>query len=666
MGNCSSDLAAPAPRTQHGVRKQTQRKSAPKAQAPLHKSAKQSTSFAAVREQVIGEEKVVRTDVGLLRRILYTDYTASGRAHQGIESFVHDEVLPLYANTHTVASATGKQTTLFREEARETVKRFYHCTEADAGIFVGNGATGALSMFVEMMRRTKGFGDADHQGGCSVLIDPISHHSSILPFRELAKEDNFYTSTCLRLDPTTSTLCVEHLRDELEEAQRKGHRTVCVFSGGSNVTGVQPDHAAIETLVKQFDGIVCWDLAAVAGHRRFPFSQHADFAFISPHKLLGGPGTCGVLLAKKRLLTHTTPCFVGGGCVSFVTPVDHDYVPNVEEREEAGTPNIVAGIKAGLVYRLHESLDSSMAYARELELYWRVFHQVDAHPNVRILARDQLCPREGAGADEPSRSPLPILSFNVAYLQDPATGKEMFLHYNFVTALLNDLFGVQVRGGCACAGPYGKVLMNVSDDLMVDFRTVITELHLEALKPGFVRTGTHFTMTDEDADVVAGAIKYVADKGWLFLGAYNFNENNGTWTYCGRARGSTQKRRPTLADLTELSQTNQMSAGQVTGARQRTLRQMVSDADALLDSFHGSSGLSLDCVDDDEDRIPAKAQHLMWFARPRDFVAALAPHARNGVVENLSSLKVQRNVAKQQQLPSPTSTDTSANHPYGS
>eukprot|EP00754_Rhynchopus_humris_P020999 Rhum_TRINITY_DN14721_c29_g1::Rhum_TRINITY_DN14721_c29_g1_i1::g.112785::m.112785 len=425
-------------------------------------------SLAELQRGVVGEHEVLRTQVGLVRRLTYTDYTASGRSLASIEDYVRHEVLPFYGNTHTVSSATARQTTFFRSEARQLIKNYYNCSHDDALIFTGNGATGAVSLLAKLVLKTKGFTlhsrvrmedrfgsvscavcnvsfqndkafrahistvahaaqererqvrlatTGSRYTGCVFLLDPLAHHSSLLPFRELVADSPvFYEWRNLLLDPATGALSLCDLEKQLAWAEARKLRAVAILSAGSNVTGIQPDHTAVETLTERHEAVLCWDLAAVAGHRRFDFNGRCDFAFASPHKLLGGPGSCGLLLAKKRRLTNEVPCFAGGGIVHYVTPTAHHYIDNHEEREEAGTPNILACIRAGLTYRVHSFLDGQRAFLRELELYWRVFDGIAAHPNVRILGDAQLRGRRDlTGAAPPSRSPLPILSFNIVY-----------------------------------------------------------------------------------------------------------------------------------------------------------------------------------------------------------------------------------------------------------
>jgi len=559
-----------------------------------------------LRKDTVGHDHVIQTPFGP-RKLLYCDFTASGRALKSVEGFVQSKVMPNYANTHTMANSTAQQTTHFREEARQVIKEYLNATEEDALIFSGAGTTAAVNKFVDILvgsnfvldgedtvnadvldpylsQTTDGprcilcsvtFDNAhqylDHRRSvahCSqekgvdaerprekrvvVFVDPMSHHSSVLPFREIVKQfplvnttpilsDSIFTTSkagdrpgraqletyTVRLCTETGRLDVEDLARRLVEVDEQGARAICFLTAGSNVTGVNNDVAKLTSLIHKHHGLACWDFAATAGHVRPDCNPAADptaaidAGFFSPHKLLGGPGTPGLLLAKKRLLRNAVPSQPGGGVVFFVGMSEHVYELNPEHREEAGTPDIVGAIRCGLVYDLHLRLPPGVMQ-REHDGLAVLLNRWGRHPRIQLVGP----------VDDPSRSA--VVSFNIAYCNDP--NSKLFLHHNFVVTLLNDLFGVQSRGGCACAGPYWHHLLGIDDAMATVYKDAMITSGQEALKSGFVRVGVHFSMSQADVESLAQAVEWIAWNGWKLLPLYSCNLLNGGWTYCGSAK----------------------------------------------------------------------------------------------------------------------------------
>jgi len=559
----------------------------------------------SLREDIIGEEQIIGTAFGP-RKLVYCDYTASGRAVGKIEDFILRQVLPYYGNTHTLTTATARQTTNFRNEARNTVKHYFNCDpQDDAVIFVENGTTGAVNKFVRILERSASWsslkwGDKntswepefyfrrDRWGSvectlCNVrmknenvyrshcqtamhteklaqkgkdapasrdpkddhllfLLDPWAHHSLSLPFREMKMDDPNKHVTIAEFTDNP------HFIDELVEcaSKHKGPK-IAVLSAGSNVTGSIRDVQRITQLLHEVACIVCWDFAAVAGHRKIDLNpKHLgdlakiDVAFFSPHKLLGGPGTSGILVAKKRLLQNKVPATPGGGSVFYVTSGSQTYIQTNEDREEAGTPNIIACIKTGLVYHLANQTPHALIEKRERDLQKQLLEAWKEHKNIEILG----------GGDEDG---LGMISFMIRR-------QGLYLHYNYVVCLLNDLFGVQGRGGCACAGPLGQSLLGIDSELARRFEHILETSGVDVIRPGFVRVGVHFTMSDEDIQVLKDAVLFVAEHGWQFLPLYTFDPETGEWEL---RRDSINARRMWLTELDFRSASSFSNGGDV-------------------------------------------------------------------------------------------------------
>ncbi len=547
-----------------------------------------------VRNSVIGADSAVVTPFGT-RRVTYADYTASGRSLTFIEDYIRDQVLPLYANTHTETSGTGLQTTRFREESREVIRR---CVGGRAGehsvIFAGSGSTGAIDRLVTILglRIPAELDDRFDLSGRIpaaerpvVFVGPFEHHSNELPWRESIAD-----VVEIAEDPD-GHIDLDDLARRLAEFSERPLK-IGSFSAASNVTGIISDTSAISSLLHANGALSFWDCAAAAPYvaieMRSPDvngDDYKDAIFISPHKFIGGPGTPGVLVVRTDLLRNRVPSVPGGGTVAYVNPLDHRYLADPEHREEGGTPAIVESIRAGLVFQLKEAVGTEEIRDREEDFISRAIAAWSSNPNIQIL-----------GNAEAER--LSIVSFVVR------AGNDRYLHHNFVVAALNDLFGIQARGGCSCAGPYGHRLLGIDLETSHRFEDEIAK-GCEVIKPGWVRVNFNYFISEQEFQYIIAAVDLIASDGWKLLPLYRFDSATALW----RHRDGLADPPASLQDLTYAEGTPRWTSARISQPLNK-LSDYLEEAKTILASVPGDI--------EESAALSIEAETLRWFPLPSE------------------------------------------------
>lgn len=464
--------------------------------------------FAPFREKVIGYGQHFETPFGP-RRIIYADWTASGRLYEPIEELLYKDIAPFVGNTHTETTVTGSSMTMAYHRAKDIIKAHVGAHPKDVLISSNSGMTGVVNKFQRILglkvhERYTSQVQLPEEERAVVFVSHMEHHSNQTSWLETLADVEV-------IEPNDAGLVeLGHLKFLLEKYKNRKVKIAAVTSC-SNVTGIKTPYYQIAELMHRNGGLCFVDFACSAPYIDIEMRpenklQHLDAIYFSPHKFLGGPGSTGILVFDPKLYTNRVPDNPGGGTVDWTNPWGgHKYIDEIEAREDGGTPAFLQTIRVALCVQLKEKMGVENILKREEEMLERIWRRLDQLPNLHILADNV-------------RERLGVVSF---YIDG--------LHYNLGVKLLNDRFGVQVRGGCSCAGTYGHYLLQVSQQYSRSITEKINHGDLSE-KPGWIRMSIHPIMTDEELDFILDAIEqvYHHHEEWRRDYVYNLHTNEYT------------------------------------------------------------------------------------------------------------------------------------------
>ena len=453
--------------------------------------------FQKFRENIIGIDHSIPTPYHEKIKLIYADWTASGRLYSKIEDKLRDEIYPLIANTHTDTNHTGMTTTYAYHRAQQIIKNHVKAGKDDVLISSNSGMTGIVNKFQrilglklhETFRDKVEISEVDRP---VIFVTHMEHHSNQTSWYETLAE-------VVVVPPDHRGLVdLQLFRDTVRKYADRKIRIAAVTSC-SNVTGIITPYMDIAQLMHEEGGMCFVDFAASAPyididmHEDDAAGRYLDALYFSPHKFLGGPGSSGILIFNKSLYHNTVPDNPGGGTVDWTNPWgQYKYVDDIEAREDGGTPSFIQTMRAAMCCRLKEEMGVANIRAREEEILDIIWRRLKGLPNLHILAGEH-------------KERLGIISF---YIDD--------LHYNLGVKMLNDRFGIQTRGGCSCAGTYGHYLLHVSPEQSREITELINSGDCST-KPGWIRLSIHPTHTDAEVAYICDAIMELSNnfQDWI-------------------------------------------------------------------------------------------------------------------------------------------------------
>ena len=517
---------------------------------------KKKLTLDFIRSEIIGRDFFFETSYGK-RLLTYADYTASGRSLRFIEKYlIH--IQRIYANTHTEDSVTGRNMSGIMHRAEKNIKKAFNAEKNGIIIEIGSGSTAAISKFQEIIgvrlpAATKDIFEnfiqqfvKDDKSKIEIFdklkaeinskkpvifLGPYEHHSNDIMWREAFDK-------VIQIGLTEDGLLdLEDLEKKVSDPAYNDRRKIGSFSAASNVTGLITPVYEVARILHKHNALACFDFAACAPYVKIDMNHdkesYFDAIFLSPHKFLGGPGSTGLLVFNKDLYnTDLPPTSAAGGTVDFVSRDNVVFTEDIETREKSGTPGILQIIKASLAINLKESIGIELIEEREKDYTTRAFNRLSKNPRLEIL-----------GNQDPDKR-MAVFSFLFHH-------KDKYLHPKFATKLINDLFGIQSRAGCSCAGVYGHYLMKIGPKKSEKIRKIVEKGYM-SIKLGWTRVNFHYTIDEEEFDFICSVIEFIADYGYLFIPEYRMDHYTGDWVH-REYEDKDLKFNPTIQNILEIS-----------------------------------------------------------------------------------------------------------------
>ncbi|MEN8153903.1 MAG: aminotransferase class V-fold PLP-dependent enzyme [Acidobacteriota bacterium] len=465
--------------------------------------------FQQFRKNIIGINSSFISPYGK-KEIIYADWIASGRLYGPIEDRIRDEFGPFVANTHTETSETGTMMTYAYHYSHKIIKNHVNAGPEDVIITAGTGMTSVINKFqrilglktqCKILEKKK----LDEENRPIIFVTHMEHHSNQTSWYETIAD-------VVVLEPNKDLgVDLDELEKQLKKYKKRKFK-IGSFSACSNVTGIKTPYHQMAKIIHRHGGICFVDFAASAPYTEINMhpedpEEQLDAIFFSPHKFLGGPGSSGVLIFNRDLYNSKAPDHPGGGTVDWTNPWGkYKYIDDIELREDGGTPGFIQSFRAALSIKLKEKMGVQNMEEREKELTEKAFSLLEKVPGIKILA-------------DHTRDRLGVLSF---YIEN--------VHYNLIVKLLSDRFGIQVRGGCACAGTYGHYLLNVTYDQSKQITDKINKGDLSE-KPGWVRLSLHPTMKDKELEYIADGILKVAENIDTWAKDYEYSPSSNEFYF---------------------------------------------------------------------------------------------------------------------------------------
>ncbi len=457
--------------------------------------------FNKFREKTIGYDSKINTPMGE-KPLVYADWIASGRLYKPIEDIISNKIGPMVANTHSESSDTGMIMTNIYKQSHQIIKDHVNTTNDDIIITAGTGMTSVINKLQRILgmrvpEQAQRYYHIPPEHKPVIFITHMEHHSNHTSWLES-------NADVVVLEPNEDLLVnPDSLRQEIVKYENRILK-IGSFSACSNVTGIETPYYELAKIMHEHGGFCFVDFAASAPYVKIDMHpddqlQSLDAIFFSPYKFLGGPGSSGVIVFNNSIYHNHAPDNSGGGTVDWTNRWGkYRYIDDIEAREDGGTPGFIQSIKAALCVKLKEEMNCELMRQREHEMVKKILTEFRKIPGMNILA-DNINDRLGA------------ISF---YLDN--------IHFNLIVKLLNDYFGIQVRGGCSCAGTYGHYLLHVDYYTSNKITSKINKGDLSE-KPGWVRLSVHPTTSNKEINYIIDAVKQVSENATKWGKNYEYN-----------------------------------------------------------------------------------------------------------------------------------------------